>query len=48
MLPIKNGLVQVDALMTIALNFVLEYAIRRVKVYQEGLKFYGTSACSLC
>jgi predicted SPOUT superfamily RNA methylase MTH1 len=36
--PIKNGLKQGDALPPLLFNFVLEYAIRRVHAYQEGLK----------
>jgi len=41
MFPIKNGLTQ-DALLPLLFNFVIEYAIRRVKVKQDGLKLNGT------
>jgi hypothetical protein len=38
MFPIKNGLKQGDALLSLLFNFVLEYAIKGVQVNQDGLK----------
>ena len=42
MLPIKIGLVQGDALSPMLFNCALEFAIRMVRVNQDGLKLNGT------
>jgi len=42
MFPIRNSLIQGDALSPLLLNFALEYAIKRFHVKQNGLKLNGT------
>jgi hypothetical protein len=42
MFPIKNGLKEGDALLPLLFNFVLEYAIRKIKANHKLLKFNGT------
>jgi len=42
MFPIKNGLMEGDAFLTLLFNFVLECAIRRFYVNQKGQKLNDT------
>ena len=40
--PIRNDLKQGDVLTPLLLIFALDYAIRRVQVFQDGFKVNGT------
>jgi hypothetical protein len=49
MFPIRNGLKQGDALSPLLFNFDLEYAVKRVRVMEYGLKFkWYSTAFGLC
>jgi hypothetical protein len=41
MFPIKNGSKQGDVLSPLFFNFAVQYAIRRVRINQDGLKLIG-------
>jgi len=40
--PVKTGLIKGGALSPLLCNFALEYAIKLVQVYRDGLKSSGT------
>jgi hypothetical protein len=40
--PVRNGLKQGDASLSLLSNFALLFAIRRVQINQDGLKINGT------
>jgi hypothetical protein len=42
MFPIKNCLKRGNDLSPLLFNFVLDYAIRRIQISQDGLKLNGT------
>jgi hypothetical protein len=42
MFPLRNGLKQGDEISPLTFIFALQYAIRRVRVNQDGLKLKGT------
>jgi hypothetical protein len=42
MFPLRNGLEQGDALSPLLLNFAVEYAIKKINLFQDILKLNGT------
>jgi hypothetical protein len=42
MFPIKSGLKEWDALLSLLFNFTLEYTIMKVKTYHKFLQLNGT------
>jgi hypothetical protein len=45
--PVKYGLKQGNALLSLLFNFSLEYTIRRVQANQDGLKLYAACQFSV-
>jgi hypothetical protein len=42
MFPIKNGLKERDALLSLLSNYALKYAVTKVEAYHKMLQFNGT------